>query len=264
MATAGMMNEAYFTGRKEIVAWIQGKYQPNLQRVEDLCTGAVYCQIIDSIYPNSVQLGKVKFQAKTETDFIHNFKVLQAAFVKNKLDRHIDVEKLCKRNFQMNLEFIQWMKILHDTMVDPSDTSYNAEERLRAAGVKPLEATKIGAGGTGGGAKRAPAPPVAKKENVQPASRPAVGGASAKAAAVDTSGGKLAQAQLEITDLKLTVDGLEKERDFYFGKLRDIEILCQTHEDQSLPFLQNVLSILYQTEDDFVTPTDAEPLSTEA
>lgn len=87
MATAGMMNEAYFTGRKEIVAWIQGKYQPNLQRVEDLCTGAVYCQIIDSIYPNSVQLSKVKFQAKTETEFIHNFKVLQAAFVKNKLDR---------------------------------------------------------------------------------------------------------------------------------------------------------------------------------
>ncbi|KAL6134756.1 hypothetical protein ACLB2K_066984 [Fragaria x ananassa] len=27
----------------------------------------------------------------------------------------------------------------------------------------------------------------------------------------------------EITDLKLSVDLLEKERDFYFGKLRDIE-----------------------------------------
>lgn len=87
MATAGMMNEAYFTGRKEIVAWIQGKYQPSLQRVEDLCTAGVYCQIIDSIYPNTVQLSKVKFAAKTETEFIHNFKVLQAAFVKNKLDR---------------------------------------------------------------------------------------------------------------------------------------------------------------------------------
>lgn len=49
-----------------------------------------------------------------------------------------------------------------------------------------------------------------------------------------------------------------QERDFYFGKLRDIEILCQTHEDQSLPFLQSVLAILYQTEDDFVAPADAE------
>ena len=31
----------------------------------------------------------------------------------------------------------------------------------------------------------------------------------------------------EIVDLKITVDGLETERDFYFQKLRDIEILCQ-------------------------------------
>lgn len=49
-----------------------------------------------------------------------------------------------------------------------------------------------------------------------------------------------------------------QERDFYFGKLRDIEILCQTHAEQGLPFLQSVLAILYQTEDDFVAPTEAE------
>jgi len=32
----------------------------------------------------------------------------------------------------------------------------------------------------------------------------------------------------EIEELKLNVDGLEKERNFYFGKLREIEILVQT------------------------------------
>ena len=38
-----------------------------------------------------------------------------------------------------------------------------------------------------------------------------------------------------MTDLKIKVDDVERERDFYFDKLRDIEILCQTPEVASVP-----------------------------
>lgn len=49
-------------------------------------------------------------------------------------------------------------------------------------------------------------------------------------------------------ELKLTVDGLEKERDFYFSKLRDIELICQEHESENNTVLSSIINILYATE----------------
>ena len=71
--SAGM--QGYFVGRKELSAWIQSHFQPNFAKIEDLANGVVYCQIVDSIYPGAVPMSKVKMQARTEVDSIHNFKV---------------------------------------------------------------------------------------------------------------------------------------------------------------------------------------------
>ena len=46
----------------------------------------------------------------------------------------------------------------------------------------------------------------------------------------------------------MTVDGLEKERDFYFGKLRDIELICQENEADTNPVMKSIMDILYATE----------------
>lgn len=44
------------------------------------------------------------------------------------------------------------------------------------------------------------------------------------------------------------MDGLEKERDFYFSKLRDIELICQEHESENSPVISGIIGILYATE----------------
>ena len=51
-----------------------------------------------------------------------------------------------------------------------------------------------------------------------------------------------------MAELSLTVDGLEKERDFYFGKLRDIEVICQDAGGEENPTLKKILEVLYATE----------------
>jgi len=62
----------------------------------------------------------------------------------------------------------------------------------------------------------------------------------------------------QVEELKVTVDGLEKERDFYFGKLRDIEILVQQQLDvePDNQLLKEIQTILYSTEDGFEVPAE--------
>lgn len=56
--------------------------------------------------------------------------------------------------------------------------------------------------------------------------------------------------------MKLNMDTLEKERDFYFGKLRDIEMLVQAKNEPENPIIEQVIKILYASEEEKVEIDD--------
>lgn len=59
-------------------------------------------------------------------------------------------------------------------------------------------------------------------------------------------------------EMKLTVDSLERERDFYYGKLREIEVLCQaTESEEKAVLVEKILDILYATEEGFAVPDES-------
>lgn len=240
MATnIGMMDSAYFVGRNELLTWINNRLQLHLSRIEEAASGAVQCQMLDMTYPGVVPMHKVNFDAKTEYDMIQNYKVLQDVFNKLKIEKHIEVNKLVKGRPLDNLEFLQWLKRYCDSVNGGiMNENYNPVERRCKGGKerssrgsqkisKSLQTNNMHNAGSGDiGHSKISGPRQAK-----------IYGAN--------SAQEVQALSKEITDLKLSVDLLEKERDFYFAKLRDIEILCQTPELENLPVAVAIKKILY-------------------
>ena len=230
------MHDGYFVGRKELTAWIQSSFNPAFQKVEDLANGVVYCQIINSVYPGALPMAKVKMGARTEVDCLHNFKLLQTAFNKKKVDRYIEVDKLTKRSFQYNMEFLQFMKCYWDMHAPAGDRTAFQETAGNAAPVSaPPPARKAAPKAAASPPRGAAAPPARAAAVSERAAAP-----PARAAAAPASSAQQKKMAAEVAELKLSVENLERERDFYYQKLREVEVLCQQHEDsgETPPFLQ--------------------------
>jgi len=247
--------------RHDMLAWVNDCLQTKFAKIEELCSGAAYCQFMDMLFPGSIQVKKVKFNTKLEHEYINNFKVLQAAFKKMNVDKIVPVDRLVKARFQDNFEFLQWFKKFFDANYGGQDydaIGMRGGEEVGSGGkpARPAMAAKA----MSGMPKRSPAPRPAPAAS-RPAQRPAMGGAGGGARAANGGSNLAAQQQIEdlntqVLEMKLTVEGLEKERDFYFGKLRDVEVMCQENEATGGDLVRKVLDILYQTEDGFAVPDE--------
>ncbi|XP_055620769.1 microtubule-associated protein RP/EB family member 1 isoform X2 [Toxorhynchites rutilus septentrionalis] len=271
--------------RHDMLSWVNDCLRSQFTKIEELCTGAAYCQYMDMLFPGSVPMKRVKFRTNLEHEYIQNFKILQAAFKKMNVDKVIPVDKLIKGRFQDNFEFLQWFKKFFDANYDGRE--YDAIEARfgillgmgaiqNELGVGELPKRYIQAPKSqklpthhapSTVSKVTPSRPAAQTSSLERKPTGGIGG-TANASSKSSSQNSVTNQQVEdlttqVMDMRLHLEGLEKERDFYFSKLRDIEILCQEDEqnDTQNQLIQRILNILYATEvgDGFAPPDDMPP-----
>jgi hypothetical protein len=89
-----------------------------MKKVRDFINPSRFCScaLLQPITNNGLTVGmpQVDFNAKTEYDYISNYKVLQEVFSKLNIDKHIEVQKLIKARPLDNMEFMQWFKSYFD------------------------------------------------------------------------------------------------------------------------------------------------------
>jgi RP/EB family microtubule-associated protein len=287
------MEGAFFVSRTDLLQWVNKLLAVNLTKVEQCASGSVYCQIVDSCHPGTVKMGKLNWMARADHEYIPNYKILQAAFDRNCIEKHLDVDKLVRAKYQDNLEILQWMKCYWEH----EGAGRHDYEPIGAREGRPLPAWAKSVG--------MPAParsePGQEKENLsvnrgvagrqkfnpgerKPAAQKsalAVGGAAAKAAragigvAKVTNSGtanavqedlrlKVADQAEELEELRSNLEGLENERDYYFTKLRNVEVYCnhlqsKTDTVDSQTIMKDVLALLYAEDDEQACPGEAAP-----
>ncbi|KAF9198537.1 hypothetical protein BGZ49_000623, partial [Haplosporangium sp. Z 27] len=197
-------------------------------------------------------LSRVKFATKHEYEYLGNYKVLQTCFTNKKIDKAIPIDRLMKCKLQDNLEFLQWIKKFWDANF-PGD-SYDALAR-RGSGNEPSAAANR--------SSTAPARRAVNNANRSVTGRDvghlSVSNRSHRGPSPDHS--VVLGLQKELQEERTTVAALEKERDFYFGKLRDIEVLIQqelerTPDTAESPLLKDIQAVLYSTEEGFEIPLE--------
>ena len=82
MASFGMMNQAYFVGKNILIDWVNNFLEINIDKVEQMANGAIYCNLWDALHPGSIPMSRVDLTVKHEYDYTKNWKLLQNGFQK--------------------------------------------------------------------------------------------------------------------------------------------------------------------------------------
>lgn len=253
----------FIVSKSELLLWVNSLLNLNLTKIEQMASGAAYCQILDAIYPCAMPMTKVNWAAKFEHEYLNNYKLVKFLFDKNKINKTIEAQKLIKGKYQDHFELLKWLRRFADTKaVDYS--GYQAVQRRKATktpwDVKDTnESSKIKINQSRASLKTPLTKGLASPRALQAKEKPKLIQTTFKSDPEDLK--KLESLAKEVKELEGNLEKSEFDRKFYFEKLRLIEIYCDHHEDIQNPYLLDIQQILFASSDSKIFMTEKGTIS---
>ncbi|KAL4630650.1 hypothetical protein GN956_G16307 [Arapaima gigas] len=109
--TVELPNESH---QCDLLTWLNESLQTKFSRVEEIRSGACFCQLMDWLFPGSLDLHSVNFHTENESEFIKNYSILEASFRKKGVTKSVPVVKLVQGKYQDVFSFLKWFKKFFD------------------------------------------------------------------------------------------------------------------------------------------------------
>lgn len=260
----GMMSQAYFKGKRELLGWISGFLEMDIAKVEVLASGAHYCQMLDALYPGSVKMSRVNFDAYLEETYLKNWKLVQSAFGKHGIQKMIPVQRLVKARFQDNLEFLQWFHQFFAQSYRAAQEYNPVERRKRCKGANQRLCRK--------NKRRRDSEErsfTGKNRNTDNRSgvvtaKKCFNGERKKLSRFSNTTSKICSSRMlksemqklteekvtlkkELDRISSTAKAIESERDFYFQVLLKVETVCKESRNLDNLDVKKIMEILYSS-----------------
>jgi RP/EB family microtubule-associated protein len=228
--------------RYDYINWLNQLLDASYTDAKELGTGEGYCQIVHRLYPDSIQLKKVKWSSRKPMDWNDNMKLMCAALSKLSVDKFVPCEKLMACKTMDNFEMLQWFYKFYMANAMHAPQEYNALAARGGVAIPQKLSSQI-----------ALAQPAKMNPKLSPCpkssprySRPQVSPRT-KAAACVPGDDEVKQAMIELEkDLRI----VDADRMAYYGQLQEINTLCKEagDDDNATVKVKDIRDILYGRE----------------
>jgi len=98
--------EPSIQSRQELLVWLSGAFNLKVSRPEQLISGAIYCQALQSLRPDLLYLKRSAPTPKTDQEISKNFHLVQLTLEKFGLIRRLPIDKLAKGSWPEHHELL--------------------------------------------------------------------------------------------------------------------------------------------------------------